>query len=157
MELESILNELQKRFGFSGLNADNNGVYSIQINEKFILNLANSNDQSFFYLYSDILKLNPDPQAKLLVYERLLGANLFGKETHGSFFAIDSARGVILLIKRFDKRLVDYSVFYEEFRDFINGLGYWDKVVTEKELEPAKAGSGKQAKGNPLMDLGRMV
>ena len=157
MELDTLLSELQKRFGFSGLNADKNGVYSIQINNKFILNLANSNDQSAFYLYSDILKLNPDPQAKLLVYERLLGANLFGKETHGSFFAFDTARGVVLLMKRFDKRLVDFGVFFEEFRDFINGLGYWDKVVAEKELDPSKAGQGKQSRGNPLMDLGRMV
>lgn len=135
MELETILSELNHRFGFGELSADKNDIYSLQINDKFILNLSKSSDKISFYLYSDVFKLNQDPTVKLVIYERLLGANLFGNETHGSFFAFDPDRSMILLIKRFDTRLVDYPFFYEEFRDFINGLGYWDKVIEEKKLQ----------------------
>lgn len=150
MELESILNELQKRFGFDSLVPDKNQIYSLQINNKFMLNLAKSPDQTSFYLYSDIYQTNQDSNTKLNIYERLLGANLFGSETHGSFFAYDPVRSTILLIKRFDNRLVDYSLFFEEFREFINGLGYWDQVIEEKF---------KQApmKQNTLIDTKRMV
>lgn len=145
MELEAILNELQRRFGFDQITPDKNQIYSFQINDKFILNLANSPDKTSFYLYSDIFKLNQDPQLKLSLYERLLGANLFGKETHGSFFAYDPNRSAILLIKRFDNRLVDYSLFYEEFRDFMNGLGYWDQVIEEKKFQQPPVSTGSSS------------
>jgi Tir chaperone protein (CesT) family len=137
VELESILTELQKRFGFDPLVPDKNQIYSLQINNKYMLNLTKAPDNTSFYLYSDIFKIDQDVNVKLNIYERLLGANLFGNETHGSFFAYDPVRSTILLIKRFDNRLVDYSIFFEEFRDFINGLGYWDQVIEEKKSEQA--------------------
>lgn len=133
MELETILSELKRRFGFDNILPDSNKIYSLEINSKYVLNLANAPNSADFYLYSDILTLNQDNQLKLRIYERLLGANLFGKETHGSFFAFDSTRSTVLLIKRFDSKQVDYSTFYDEFREFINGLGYWEKVMEEKK------------------------
>jgi hypothetical protein len=153
MELENILGELQRRFGFGNFEADSNDVYSLQINDKFILNLAKASDRLSFYLYSDIFNFNQDSSNKLVIFERLLGANLFGNETHGSFFAFDLSRATILLIKRFDTRLVDYPVFYEEFRDFINGLGYWDKVIEEKKLQSNKFSEKKEM----LMDANKKV
>lgn len=137
MELKTVLSELQTRFGFQNLTSDVNGVYSVLVNKKFTLNLAESTDHASFFMYADIVALHPDIQARLLVYERTLTANLFGKETNDAYFAYDNKRGMIVLIKRFDVRLTDYALFFEEFRDFISSLSYWDQIVIEGLMNPS--------------------
>jgi|694.fasta_scaffold01500_22 hypothetical protein len=139
MELKNLLSELRNRFGFQNLNPDENGIYRLLVNKKFTLNLTESIDRTALFLYSDIVSLNPDPATKLLIYERTLSANLFGKETNDAFFAFDPKRNVILLTKRLDSRLTDFPLFFEEFRDFINSLAYWDQIVSEGLLQSPKA------------------
>ena len=134
MKLEEIISEFQNKYRLTNLAPDSQGVYRLGVNGQYTIYLANAVESDHFFLYADICSFYPDRDSRLWTYERLLTANLFGKETNHSYFAIDLDRSMILLIHRFDPSIPDFMSFIEEFRDFIKLLNLWEKKIEEGAL-----------------------
>lgn len=135
MNLVDLIDVFKSKYGLSDLTPNSDGVFRLGINGQYIVYLANSLDSDDFFLYSDICSIYPDINSKASSYERLLTANLFGKETHTAYFAVDTTRDIILLIQRFEPNFIgNFEDFIEHFREFANYLSYWNQKIQDGEL-----------------------
>jgi Tir chaperone protein (CesT) family len=130
--LNDVINKLKEKYGLTDLVADPTKVYRLQVNQKYVLSLCQAEDQPAFFLYVDLCPLSANKSEKLALFETVLQANLFGQETHDAYFAIDSARGMLLLLQKFKENSPEISNFEDAFQDFINCLNYWDQKLQEK-------------------------
>lgn len=144
MNFDLFIKELKKS-GLEGLFPDSQGTYSLRINQHHLIYFGKSFDENDFYLYASVGPLPQDTEEKLVLMDKLLKANAFGKETGHSYFAFD--RYQILLMLRIPIQFLSKERFISELNPFISCLAHWKNVVDNL---PQILVSKKEIKENPM-------
>ena len=92
------------------------------VNDHHLVTLEEVDNHSFF-VYSEIAALPPKGNEE--VFSTLLQANLYGRATQGSVFALDAQGTHVILFKEFLTEITDYPIYLEGFETFIHQLARW--------------------------------
>lgn len=129
MNAHSLLAELGQQMNLPNLSFDNRGLSRLVFDRKIVVDLEHDEAGKVLHIYSVLGQIPPTNREKL--FEMLLSANLFGKETGGASAAIDSLTGDILICRSLalDKTdSVDFQKILENFLDAAEKL--MDRVKT---------------------------
>jgi len=157
MDFDSLIHDLKANPGLDTLTADSEGIYRIAINDLYVVSLALAPDSSDYFLFATICIVPAEEKLKRALFQRFLECNLFGKETHKGYFALDSRQGIILLIRRFDTSIENLEKFLQELKDYVNTLVFWQEELRGVLTEAATVSETAKATANILLNLGKMV
>lgn len=128
MKLNEILLEEKQRADQWEIEEDEYRVIRIWINDQHLIHLRNSPDEKLFYLYAKVSSLPPQPH-QVKIYETLLEANLFGKQTGLAVLAIQIKSNSIILMRTFETSVTTFESYSRGFQDFMNYLVYWKEEM----------------------------
>lgn len=131
MNIRDALAELGHQMGVN-VTLNEEGVCRLVFDERFLVDIEASPDQDAVHLYSVLCPIPPDDKERF--YERLLEANLFGGDTGGAWFALDSAHGEVVLNRTVSMANTDYREFADALEGFVNHLEAWDDKLAHGEL-----------------------
>lgn len=114
-DYDRFLAEVRKQTGIEALTSDDAGLVSVNVDEKYNVNLQFVEPTGKVLCFVELATLPHD--APKAVYRDLLAGGLFGKETGGGYFALEP-----------DSETVVYNYFFdiaqaaEDVEDFIATL-----------------------------------
>ena len=95
----------------------------------------------FFKLIFKCASLGQIPdndEQKVVLFDRLLSANLFGQDSGNGWFAKDSQFNQILFICRIPLRDLSLPIFTSQLKKMISTLSHWSEVVKNLSCNPLK-------------------
>ncbi len=116
--------------GLTGLTLDQNGICSILINDLFEINLAYDEESDHLILFTNLGE--PEDESPE-VYENLLEANLFWKDTEGGTICLDSESGDVLLVLIMRIAGIDEDSFKKTVSAFSEGAERWIELIDETD------------------------
>lgn len=138
MEFESFIKELKAIQGLDDLRPDSDGVYSLKINHMHLLYFSESSDGNDLFLYASLCHIPTDDAERLSLFDRLLNANLFGKETGEAWFAADSTTHQILLMSRLTINQLDMPAFSSILRELVTHISHWKDMIENFSVRAEK-------------------
>ena len=99
-DYEQFLAEVRKETGIEALVADESGLASVRVDDKYNLNLHFTEATGKILCFVEVATLPQDAPAA--VYRDLLAAGLFGVETAGGYFAVEKESGTVVYNYLFD-------------------------------------------------------
>ena len=110
-DYKAFLDNVRAETGLAALTPDEDGLVTVSIDEKYNLNLQFVAATGKVLCFIEVATLSPDtPKA---VYRDLLVGGLFGKDTAGGYFAVESETETVVYNYFFD--LEDAAKDVEEF------------------------------------------
>lgn len=131
MELETILKKYGESKGLEQVEFDKTGVCRLIINNNFVVAWEKSLDGKGFFTYS-IIGTIPVGEEKRLGLMALSG-NLFGIETGRANLGYDSHTRSLVLFQYYEKENLDFSIYTDQFNEFIDYLSYWNQKLETSE------------------------
>lgn len=128
MNICNFIKELQSISGLEEIKPNNEGIYALRINDIRLVYFSESPDKENLFIYSSLCQIPPHEDEKLILFEQLLIANLFGKETGNSYFALDHHSHQLLLICRIPMLQLSKEMFFKELQQFISSLSHWEEI-----------------------------
>lgn len=120
MTVNDLLAEFGRKAGLGSLGLDDQGVCRLSFDGSLIVDLEFDEDAGVLHLYSAV---GPVPAGEReAVYQALLSANLFGRETGGATLALDRGRDEIMLCRALVPDHVDFLAFEAVLAAFVDAL-----------------------------------
>ena len=110
-DYERLLEAARKETGIEALVADESGLVTVQVDEKYIVNFQFVEATGKMLCFIEVAELPADAPAA--VYRDLLAGGLFGRDTAGGYFALEPETGTVVYNYFFD--LDEASKDVEEF------------------------------------------
>ncbi|WP_068469426.1 type III secretion system chaperone [Candidatus Protochlamydia phocaeensis] len=131
MTFEDFLQETMRVLGGSDkLQTDAYGIRRFWYDQdRYLLHLRSSSDESFFYLYAKIAAV-PE-QHKEALYEMLLTANLFGQGTGNLVLALHKHSNSLILMETFLTAKTSFDEFWNALPRFTLYLNNWKEKISE--------------------------
>ncbi len=104
--------------------------------------VAAPSESSMLYYAAVVAEIPEDEAAKLALYTRLLGLNLFFDGTGGAAFAIDAAAGLVLLNYSQPLESVDAMSFKNTLEVFVECAQTWAADLAQAQTGTPGAGRG---------------
>lgn len=144
---EQFLAEVRKETGIEALAADESGLASVRVDDKYNLNLHFIEATGKVLCFVEIATLPQDAPAA--VYRDLLAAGLFGEETAGGYFAVEKESGTVVFNYLFDfeKAAAAPGEFAQTLEDILALCAAWDErirgALVAEDAPPAPPGAIK--------------
>ena len=128
-DYEQFLAEVRKETGIEALAADESGLASVRVDDKYNLNLHFIEATGKILCFVEVATLPQDAPAA--VYHDLLSAGLFGAETAGGYFAVEKESGTVVYNYLFDleKAAAAPSEFVQALEDILALCATWDERI----------------------------
>jgi len=143
MSAPDTLLELGQKLGIEDLSFQDNDTCQLIVGENLTVTIELIKGEEAVYLYGDICPKPASPGTAL--FERLMGANLFGAETGGATLALNPGTNTLVLWKKVGLDGQGGDALLTELQEFSNWLLTWqdelsgsgNAAVTENSEEPA--------------------
>ncbi|HLO75766.1 MAG TPA: type III secretion system chaperone [Magnetospirillum sp.] len=120
MSVSDLLAEFGRKAGLGSLGLDGQGVCRLSFDGSLIVDLEFDDGAGVLHLYGTV---GPVPAGdREAVYQRLLSANLFGRETGGATLALDGGRDEIVLCRALVPDHLDPLAFEAALAAFVDAL-----------------------------------
>jgi hypothetical protein len=137
-DFQDFLAAVRSETGIDAMTADEDGLMSVRVNDEFNLNLQFIEASGKILCFVETATLPQDAPAS--VYRELLAAALFGSETAGGYFALESKTGAVVYNYLFDsdRAEADVEQFVETLEKILQLCGMWAMRIEDllKESEP---------------------
>lgn len=140
MKLTTLLEQHSKDIK-TDLHLNQEGVCHIVTNGVTV-SLEESEDHVIF-IYTQIAKLSEKDNG--VIFERLLQANLYGVETEGAVFALDTSGTQVILFCRLASEHLEYPAYRNQFDQFVEQTQYWKDAWSEFTLNRAPSSGERDA------------
>lgn len=124
MNIDDLMQQLGEELNLPNFRLDDNGVCRLMFEGPTIVDLEYEQETSILYVYSVLARIPNEGREN--VYEQLLAANLFSRQTAGNVLGIALEEGEILLTRAVPIEKVE---FFDEFTKilsaFIELAKYW--------------------------------
>jgi len=135
MYINDFLKQLAQEIGLNSLEMDVNNTCRLVFDDRINVDMEATDDNMTLWIYSVIGILPVNNREKF--YERLLSANLFGKETGDAAFAVDTNTREVLLITKVNLEKIDFQDFINLLELFVDRAEFWiDEIkrIAEQSL-----------------------
>lgn len=143
MNADALIKAIGEEFGVS-LGLNENLVASLIIDEKFDVEFEYVEDIDTLYVSSPLARLTGSNKES--IYKALLDANLYGKDTGGSVFALDDRTDEIILFFNVEAAKIEYEKFRDMLERYLNVRTQWitnfERIV-EEHREKRNDGEGQ--------------
>ena len=99
-DYKTFLETISKQTGLDMLVPDDDGLLSFRVDDKYNFNLQFIENTAKILCFVEVTKLTPD--ADVAVYRDILKGSLFGKDTAGGYFALDTESNIVIYNFLFD-------------------------------------------------------
>ena len=124
---EKLLKDFGENVGIPGLALDDSGCCCLSFDD-LLVNVEYNDQTRQFFLSAHIGDLPAEGREAL--YERLLSANYFFRDTQGATLAIDKPSNRVLLVFQAPASALDATIFSNTVRNFIQTTEQWrDRVA----------------------------
>lgn len=148
MDINSILDELGRRFELPNLSLNNHNICALKIDNSMVVNIHyDSADKvvCFFGVVAPLVSLTEDQS-----FEKYLVANLPSKNKGFNYFCVDKEGKELLLVGEIDGDDIEYSLFLDRLESFIN---YYEMSMDPQFFrDNAPLSAEKQSMGTPKSD-----
>lgn len=118
-KFQLLLDELAHITGLDSLKAEDDGGCAIQL-DNIIINMQYFEETRQCYLLSRLFSIPANTDEKNRLYEKLLTANCFFRETGGGIIGIDGSINAVTYAVKFDITHLHGSDFASFIENFIN-------------------------------------
>lgn len=136
MNINQILNRLGQEIGLPGLALDDMHLCTLRFDNKDIVVVEVPPHAKQVYLYSMLFTIPKTDKADF--YERLLEANLFGKETGMASFSCNPKTGEVFLTRSLTLARLDYEHFALALEELLQCIEYWREQYEQGQLLSGK-------------------
>lgn len=128
-DYERFLAEVRRETGVEAFTADESGLASVRVDDKYNLNLHFIEATGKILCFVEVATLPQDAPAAL--YRDLLAAGLFGAETAGGYFAVERGSGTVVYNYLFDfeKAAAAPGEFAQALEDILALCAAWDERI----------------------------
>lgn len=127
----NLLSEVRKTTGIEALTADETGLASVRVDDTYNMNLQFVKESGQILCFVEVASLPPD--APKSVYQELLAGSLFGKETAGGYFSLESSTQTVVYCYFFDLETAakDVDAFVAALERAIEICDIWAKRIRD--------------------------
>lgn len=136
MNINQLLNRLGQEIGLSDLALDEMHLCTLRFDNKDIVVVEVPPHAKQVYLYSMLFTIPKNDKADF--YERLLEANLFGKETGMASFSCNPKTGEVFLTRTLTLARLDYEHFALALEELLQCIEYWREQYEQGQLLSGK-------------------
>jgi len=136
-EYESFLAEVRKQTGIGSISADESGLVTVRVDDKYNLNLQFVEATGRILCFVELAVLPKDAPRE--VYRDLLAGGLFGKDTAGGYFALEEESESVVYNYFFDLEAASRDVdgFVSTLERILQLCDSWCERIGSK-LSPAE-------------------
>ena len=129
-DFEQFLAHVRNETGVEALEADEAGLASVRVDDKFNLNLQFVEPSDKILCFVEVTEI--PSSAPSSIYRDLLAAALFGAETAGGYFAMEKDSGTVVYnyLFDFDKAAADPSAFAETLENILTLCEDWQGRIS---------------------------
>ncbi len=141
-DYKTFLETIRKQTGLDMLVPDDDGLLSFRVDDKYNFNLQFIENTAKILCFVEVTKLPPD--ADVAVYRDILKGSLFGKDTAGGYFALDTESNIVIynFLFDFETAAADPENFIETLENILQLVAIWVNRINGKlKGEPSE---GKQ-------------
>ena len=125
MNFNELIQQFSKYNSHLTIDCDEIGVVRFFVNNDHLIYMRNALDDKTYFLYAQVGELPIINNEKLICYQKLLEANLFGDGVGQANLSIHLDTNSIILTQTFNAQYTDYSAFEDAYHRFFNYLCYW--------------------------------
>ena len=124
-DFKNFLATIRKQTGLDMLVPDDDGLLTFRVDDEYNINLQFIEASSKILCFVEIATLPSD--AGVAVYRDLLGGSLFGKDTAGGYFAMETESNTVIYnyMFDFDKAAADPENFVETLENILQLVDIW--------------------------------
>jgi len=149
MDINPLLEKLGQDIGLPGLALDDTQLCTLRFDGQDIIVIEVPQPGNRAYIYSMLFTI-PE-HGKEAFYERLLEANLFGKETGGASFSCNVKTREVFLTRSLDLEELSYDAFKVALEELLQCIEYWREQHEQGQL----LGGKEQPVNQPVEGLGQ--
>ena len=129
MHLKDLIMEYGQEKGNSTVRLDETGHCHLLINNEITLSFEVDEEKNRFYMYALVGMVGPQYREKL--FEEILSADLYNKETGGATLGLDKHRDEIILSRYFSLTDLDYVDFKRFLESFLGQVTHWKQYIQD--------------------------
>lgn len=134
METALLLAELGRLLGMDDLKLNVNGVASLQFDKRMTTHFEPMPDGEHLLMYAAVCKWPEEPSEQVALATMFLEANLWGRGTAGSVFALDSGEGEIVLERQIPLATVTSDSMRRQLEQFVEVVDLWmTRILTKAD------------------------
>jgi len=141
-DYDRFLADVRKETGIEAMSADESGLVTVSVEEKYNLNLQFVEDTGRVLCFVEVAVLPSDAPKE--VYRDLLAGGLFGKDTSGGYFTLEAESESVVYNYFFDLDAAakDVDYFVSTLEKILQLCDAWCERINEKLAAPAEHGAG---------------
>ena len=125
MNAADLIAEIGSQMNLPSLRLDENGQCRLVFDEKTVVDVEQDEAAGRLHLYSVLGRLPHEGREAL--YEQLLEANLFGRDTGGAVLAVDLFEDEVLLARTLATERLDFTEFAQIMGSFVDYCEAWSQ------------------------------
>ena len=131
-DYKTFLETIRKQTGLDMLVPDDDGLLSFRVDDKYNFNLQFIENTAKILCFVEVTKLPPD--ADVAVYRDILKGSLFGKDTAGGYFALDTESNIVIynFLFDFETAAADPENFIETLENILQLVAIWTNRINGK-------------------------
>ena len=139
-DYDSFLAEVRKQTGIGAMAADESGLVTVRVEDKYNLNLQFVEATGRVLCFVEVAALPKDAPKE--VYRDLLAGGLFGKDTSGGYFTLEAESEAVVYNYFFDLETAakDVDDFVSTLEKILQLCDSWCERIDSKLSEPASHG-----------------
>ncbi len=134
--MQQLLSDFGRSIGIPNLAFDEHH-YCCLLLDDLVINMEHDPARDDLFLYAHLGHLPSEPSMEL--YETLLEANFFFRQTAGGVLGIDKATGILTLARRQASSTLTLTSLEKLVENFANTTEYWTKRVASFQATPIQA------------------
>ena len=124
-DFKNFLATIRKQTGLDMLVPDDDGLLTFRVDDQYNISLQFLENTAKILCFVEVATLPSD--AGVAVYRDLLGGSLFGKDTAGGYFAMETESSTVIYnyMFDFDKATADPENFVETLENILQLVDVW--------------------------------
>ena len=130
-DYKTFLENIRKQTGLDMLVPDDDGLLSFRVDDEYNINLQFIEASGKILCFVEVVTLPSN--AGVAVYRDLLAAALFGKDTAGGYFAMETESNTIIYnyMFDFDKAAAEPEAFVETLENILQLVDIWANRIND--------------------------
>jgi len=147
-DYDSFLAEVRKETGIKAMAADESGLVTVRVEDKYNVNLQYVEATGRILCFVEVAALPEDAPKE--VYRDLLAGGLFGKDTSGGYFTLEAESESVVYNYFFDLETAarDVDDFVATLEKILLLCDSWYERIDARLSAPAERGYNEQVPGS---------